>query len=91
MSTIQPIKNTVKKVWYTFINGSGWRWVQKAIILIFFSLVANHLAASDNFLDSETYRFPIEGFLSTIVLSILIGIIAELNFKFYEKNISLKR
>ncbi|WP_109850993.1 LytTR family DNA-binding domain-containing protein [Aquimarina sp. AU58] len=85
MSTTQPTKSTVKTVWHTCISSSAWRWVQKAIILTIFSLVANHLAASDNFLDSETYRFPIEGFLSTIVLSILIGIIAELNFKFYKK------
>jgi hypothetical protein len=85
MNTIQPTKNTVKTVCHTFIGSSAWRWVQKAIILTIFSLIANHLAASDNFLDSETYRFPIEGFLSTIVLSILIGIIAELNFKFYKK------
>ncbi|SEL99605.1 transcriptional regulator, LytTR family [Aquimarina amphilecti] len=85
MSTTQPTKNIVKTVWYICISSSAWRWVKKAIILTIFSLVANHLAASDNFLDSETYRFPIEGFLSTIVLSILIGIIAELNFKFYKK------
>ncbi|PKV48873.1 LytTr DNA-binding domain-containing protein [Aquimarina sp. MAR_2010_214] len=85
MSTTQPTKNTVKTVAHTCISSAAWRWSQKAIILIIFSLVANHLAASDNFLDSESYRFPIEGFMSTIVLSILVGIIADLNFKFYKK------
>jgi hypothetical protein len=85
MSTTQPIKNTVKTVWYTFINSSAWRWFQKAIVLTLLFLVVNHLATRDSFPDSELYRFPLEGFLSSIVLCILIGIIAELNFKFYKK------
>lgn len=85
MSTTQPTKNTVKTVLHTFISSSAWRWFQKAIILTIFSLVVNHLATRDSFPDSESYRFPIEGFLSSIVLSILIGIIAYLNFKFYKK------
>lgn len=85
MSTKQPTKNTVKTVWHSFASSSVWRWFQKVIVLIIFSLVANHLAASDNFLDSETYRFPTVAFLFTIVFFILVGIIAELNFKFYKK------
>ncbi|WP_298542945.1 LytTR family DNA-binding domain-containing protein [uncultured Aquimarina sp.] len=87
MSTTQPTKNILKTVWHT----ATWRWFQKAIVLIIFSLVVNHLAASDNFLDSGSYRFPIEGFLSTIVLSILVGIIADLNFKFYKKKYFSKK
>ena len=85
MSTTQPNKNTVRTVWHTCISSSAWRWFQKAIVLTIFSLVVNHLATRDSFLGSESYRFPIEGFLSTIVLLILIGIIANLNFKFYKK------
>lgn len=85
MSTKQSTKNTVKTVWHSFASSSVWRWFQKAIVLIIFSLVANHLAASNNFLDNETYRFPTVGFLFTIVFFILVGIIAELNFKFYKK------
>ncbi|EZH74148.1 regulator [Aquimarina atlantica] len=85
MSMTQPTRNAVKTVWHTFISSSAWRWLQKAIVLTIFSLVVNHLATRDSFLYSESYRFPIEGFLSTIVLSILIGIIADLNFKFYKK------
>lgn len=81
----QPSKNKVKTAWHKFINSSVWRWFQKAIILIVFSLVVNHLATRDSFPDSESYRFPIEGFLSSVVLFILIGIIAYLNFKFYKK------
>ncbi|WP_299442605.1 LytTR family DNA-binding domain-containing protein [uncultured Aquimarina sp.] len=91
MSTTQPTKNIVKTVWNTYISSAAWRWFQKAIILIIFSLVVNHLAASDNFLDSGSYRFPIEGFLSTIVLSILVGIIADFNFKFYKKKYFSKK
>ena len=73
------------------MSSSVWRWFQKAIVLIIFSLIVNHLAASDNFLGSKSYRFPIEGFLITIVLSILVGIIAELNFKFYKKTYFYKK
>ena len=85
MSTTPPTKNTVKTVWHTFISSSAWSWFQKAIVVTIFSLVVNHLATRDSFLDSESYRFPIVGFLSTIVLFMLIGIIADLNFKFYKK------
>ncbi len=85
MSTTPPTKNTVKTVWHTFISSSAWHWFQKAIVVTIFSLVVNHLATRDSFPDSESYRFPIEGFLSSIVLFILIGIIAYLNFKFYKK------
>lgn len=85
MITTQPNKNTVKTVWRTFISSSAWRWFQKAIVLTIFSLVVNHLATRDSFPDGESYRFPIEGFLSSIALCILIGIIADLNFKFYKK------
>lgn len=85
MSTTQPTKNKVKTEWYiTFISSSAWRWFQKAIILTIFSLVVNHLATRESFPGGESYRFPIEGFLSSIVLFILIGIIAHLNFKFYK-------
>lgn len=85
MITKQATKNKVKTAWHKFISSSVWRWFQKAIILIVFSLLVNHLATRDSFPDSESYRFPIEGFLSSIVLFILIGIIAYLNFKFYKK------
>lgn len=85
MSTTQPTKNTLKKVWQTVISSAGWSWFRKIIVLMIFSLVINHLSARESFPDSELYRFPIEGFLSSIVLGILIGIIADLNFKFYKK------
>lgn len=86
MSTIQPTKNTIKTVWHTFISSDTWYWFKKVIILILFSLVLNHLATPDSFpYYSESYRFPLEGFLSTILLCILIEIIASLNFKFYKK------
>lgn len=85
MSTTQPTKNTVKTVRHSFASSSAWRWFRKAIVLIIFSLVVNHLAASDNFLDSESYRFPTIGFLFTIVLSIVVIIIADINFNFYKK------
>jgi len=91
MSTTQPTKNIIKTAWHTFISSSAWRWSQKAIVLTIFSLVVNHLATRDSFPDSESYRFPIEGFLSSIVLFILIGIIAYLNFKFYKKKYFSKK
>ncbi|WP_299119200.1 LytTR family DNA-binding domain-containing protein [uncultured Tenacibaculum sp.] len=85
MSSIQPTKSTIKTTWHKFINSTTWYWFQKVVILIIFSLVVNHLAKRESFPTSESYRFPIEGFLSTIILSILIGIIADFNFKFYKK------
>ena len=92
MSTTKPsTKKTIKTIWYLFVSSNVWRWFQKALVLIIFSLVVNHLAASDNFLDSETYRFPTIGFLFTIVFFILVGIIAELNFKFYKKKYFSKK
>lgn len=91
MSTTQPTKNTVKTVWHTFISSATWRWFQKAIVLTIFFLVANHLTKRESFPDGESYRFPIEGFLSSIVLCILIGIIAHLNFKFYKKKYFSKK
>ena len=91
MSPKQPTKNTVKTVWHTFINSSAWRWLKKLILFTLFSLVVNHLASPESFPDGKSYRFPIEGFLSTILFCILIGIIAELNFKYYKKKYFSKK
>ena len=85
MNSAQPPKNTPKTVWYALIGRSRWGWLQKALALTIFSLVVNHLANPDSFPDGESYRFPKEGFVASIVLCILIGIIAHLNFKFYKK------
>ena len=90
MNNTNPAKNIKKKVWHTFIFSSAWRWFQKALVLTIFFLVINHLTKRENFPDGELYRFPIEGFLSSIILCILIGIIAHLNFKFYIYTIILK-
>ena len=67
------------------------RWFQKAIVLVIFSLVVNHLASPDSFLFSSSYKFPVEGFLSTIFLCVLIGIIADVNFKYYKKKYFSKK
>ncbi|WP_313790511.1 LytTR family DNA-binding domain-containing protein [Flagellimonas ochracea] len=81
----------MKTVWHAFIRSSAWRWAQKIILFIIFSLVVNHLGSPESFPDGESYRFPIEGFLTSIALCILIGTIAELNFKFYEKKYFSKK
>ena len=91
MNNTNPAKNIKKKVWHTFIFSSAWRWFQKALVLTIFFLVINHLTKRENFPDGELYRFPIEGFLSSIILCILIGIIAHLNFKFYKKKYFSKK
>ena len=78
-------KNEMKTVWQEFLSSSTWHWLQKTLVLIIFSLVVNHIAASDNFINNTSYRFPLVGFLFTIVFSILVGIIAHFNFKRYEK------
>lgn len=91
MNNIKPAKDIKKKVWRTFIFSSAWHWFQKALALTIFFLVINHLTKRENFIYGESYRFPIEGFLSSIVLCILIGIIAHLNFKFYKKKYFSKK
>lgn len=91
MSIKQPTKISATKDNQTFINSETWRWSKKIIIFIVFSLVVNHLSTRASFPDSEQYRFPIEGFLTSIALCILIGTIAELNFKFYKKNYFSKK
>ncbi|WP_430966741.1 LytR/AlgR family response regulator transcription factor [Spongiimicrobium sp. 2-473A-2-J] len=91
MSTTQPTKDSVKTTRYTFINSSAWRWFQIVIVLTILSLVVNHLASRDSFPDSESYSFPIVGFLASIILSTFIGIIAHLNFKFYKRKYFSKK
>lgn len=91
MSTAQPTKKRVNTLWYRFIGSSAWRWFQIAIVLTILSLVVNHLATRDSFPDGETYRFPIEGFLASLILSTFVGIIAHLNFKFYKKKYFSKK
>lgn len=85
MSTAQPTKNLLKTDWHTFISSSAWRWFKKVTVLIIFSLAINHLATRESFPDGDSYRFPLEGFLGSIVLCILIGTITELNFQYYKK------
>ena len=91
MSASQPTKTALNTVSLKFNHSSLWSWFQKLIVFIIFSLVVNHLSTPESFPDGELYRFPIEGFLSTIALCILIGIIAELNFKFYKKKYFSKK
>ncbi len=82
MRTTSPTKDTQKTVWY---------WSKKALVVVIFSLVVNHLAASDNFLENEAYRFPTIGVVFTIVLSILVIIIADINFNYYKKKYFSKK
>tara|TARA_R110000765_G_scaffold16291_3_gene46041 strand:- start:2031 stop:2867 length:837 start_codon:yes stop_codon:yes gene_type:complete len=91
MSTSKPTENALTTVSLKFNHSSVWSWFQKLIVFIIFSLVVNHLSTPESFPNGKSYRFPIEGFLSTIVLCILIGIIAELNFKFYKKKYFSKK
>src|SRR5690554_5948518 len=91
MSTSQPTKNALKTISLKFNHNSLWSWFQKLIVFIIFSLVVNHLSTPESFPDGKSYRFPVEGFLSTIALCILIGIIAELNFKHYKKKYFSKK
>ncbi|SEK39585.1 transcriptional regulator, LytTR family [Maribacter orientalis] len=91
MSTSKPTENVLTTGSLKFNHSSGWSWFQKLIVFIIFSLVVNHLSTPESFPDGKSYRFPVEGFLSTIALCILIGIIAEFNFKFYRKKYFSKK
>ncbi|TDT46455.1 LytTr DNA-binding domain-containing protein [Maribacter spongiicola] len=71
--------------WQNFSSSSAWRWFKKVVIFIIFSLIINHLSTPESFPGSDVYRFPIEGFLASIILCIFIGIITELNFQYYKK------
>jgi hypothetical protein len=71
--------------WQAFNRSPAWIWFWKAMVLILFSLGANHLTDRDSFPWGESYEFPLVGFMSSILLSVLIGIIAHLNFRFFKK------
>ena len=91
MSITKPNKTSIKALSHAVISSSGWSWFLKIIVLIIFSFVINHLSMRENFPDGELYRFPKEGFISSIILGILIGIIADFNFKFYKKKYFSKK
>ena len=91
MSIKRLNKNKAKTIQQEFLSGSTRRWLYKAMVLIIFSLVVNHIAASDNFLNNQSYRFPLVGFLFTIIFTILVGIVSYFNFKFYEKKYFYKQ
>lgn len=91
MSTTKPTKTSIKNIWQSFTGGSARGWLEKLIVFTIFSLVVNHLSTRDSFPGSVSYRFPIEGFLSSITLCILIGIIAEINFRIHKKKYFSKK
>ncbi|GGZ90053.1 LytR/AlgR family response regulator transcription factor [Algibacter mikhailovii] len=91
MSSKLGNKHVVKKLRHSFIESPTWRLLKKGLLFTIFSLIVNHLASPESFPDGGSYRFPLEGFLFTIVLCILIGIIAELNFKHYKKTYFSKK
>jgi len=91
MTTEQPTTNVTKSKGHRIMRSSAWRWLKKLLLFIIFSLIVNHLATPESFPDGESYRFPMEGFLSTILFCILIGIIAELNFRYYIKKYFYKK
>lgn len=91
MSSKPGNKHVVKKLRHSFIESPTWRLLKKGLLFTIFSLIVNHLASPESFPDGGSYRFPLEGFLFTIVLCILIGIIAELNFKHYKKTYFSKK
>ena len=91
MSTGSSRKNTFNALWQTLTSATARRWYHKAVVLVIFSLLVNHLADRKSFPDNESYRFPIEGFLTSIALCIFIAIIAHFNFEFYKKKYFYKK
>ena len=91
MSASQPAKTVLKTAFLKGNHSSLWSWFRKLIAFVIFSLIVNHLSTPESFLGGDLYRFPIEGFLSTIALCILIGIIADFNFRFYKKKYFSKK
>ncbi|MCH2196252.1 LytTR family DNA-binding domain-containing protein [Kordia sp.] len=91
MSTTQNDKNVVSTLIHNSIRKISWRGLQKVSILILFSLVVNHLITRESFPGNDEYTFPMEGFLSSIGLGAIIGLIAHFNFKFHKKKYSSKK
>ncbi|RZT00148.1 LytR/AlgR family response regulator transcription factor [Aquimarina brevivitae] len=91
MGTKPSTRNIFKKIGEVITSDTARRWIQKALILVLFSLVVNHLAHRDSFPDGESYRFPVEGFVSSIVLCIVIGFITYFNFKRYQNKYFFKK
>lgn len=85
MSTTPPSKKTPRSMWHALMGHPAWGWFQKILALIIFSVVANHLANPDSFPGGGSYRFPVEGFVFSMVFCVLVGIIAYLNFTYYRK------
>lgn len=91
MSTTKSTKDRLKKLRHSFTGGSAWGNFEKLVVFIIFSLVVNHLTTRESFPGGDSYRFPIEGFLVSLMLCVLIGIIAEINFRFYKKKYFSKK
>lgn len=71
--------------WQQFLQSKAGLWLKRIVVFVLLAFVLNHLSNPDSFPGSDMYRFPIEGIVSSIVLCILITIITDLNFSFYEK------
>ena len=91
MSETPKKKNKLQIKKPRFFKRAKWGWIQKALVLVVFSLVINHISNPSSFPGSDSYRFPIEGFLSSVVLILLIGTIAHFNFKVYERKYFSKK
>lgn len=64
---------------------SVWRWPKLITLFALLALVINHLNNPELFSSISAYRFPIEGFIASLVLSLLIMLIADFNFEYYKK------
>ena len=64
---------------------------QKLLILCIFSIIINHLTDDTNFPTSDNYQFPWLNVVTTFLISIIILIITELNFRWFKKNTFSKK
>lgn len=72
----------MSKVFHFFKTNT---WVPKGLTLTVMAILANHLLEVDNFPLSDSYTFPFVSILTSLVVGSLIFIIAELNFRYFER------
>lgn len=68
---------------------------KQLLILLLIALVANHLTNAKHFPFSESYRFPLYGIFTSIVLGLIILVITELTYRYFlrhifKKNVTLR-
>lgn len=66
-------------------------WVRNGFIIVFLSVLVNHLAEPENFPFHKDYRFPLLPISVSIIAGYVIILIAKSNFKYFENKYFTKK